>query len=468
MLKVLVVDDEPDLCALIADELAEEGHDVACARDGAEALSMTAKTVYDVVLTDVRLPRMDGLTLLRRVRQRAPTTDTIVMTGHADIPAAVAILKEGAFDYLTKPVRIDELGIQMSRLETFRSLHRDLADARAKLVAGNGGGQYDFIGHSPEIQRLVTRLAMVAPSDASVVIRGESGTGKELVARALHAGSTRSGKAFVAINCAAFPDTLLEAELFGHERGAFTGAAHRRLGRFQAADGGTLFLDEVAELSQAAQVKLLRVLQEGTIEPLGSNRTIQVDVRMVAATHRDLRKEIAEGRFREDLYYRINTIELGIPPLRERTGDLPVLVKHFIQRFSQREKPTTGLSWPAWSALEGYPFPGNVRELMHAIEHAVLLSGGGEIDLKHLPSAISGAATRVAVAHTEAMPSLADAMRAFERTYLVRALASFEGKRAATAESLGISRKSLWEKLRLYGLAELTGAQGRDADELAS
>jgi DNA-binding NtrC family response regulator len=470
MLKVLVVDDEPDLCEMIADQLADEGHDVACARDGAEALSMAASTVYDVVLTDVRLPKLDGLTLLRRVRQRAPTTDTIVMTGHADIPAAVAILKEGAFDYLTKPVRIDELGLQMSRLETFRRLHRDLAEARAKLAGKPGGddGEYQLIGHSPEMHRLIARLTAVAPSDASVVIRGESGTGKELVARALHAGSARGEKSFVAINCAAFPDTLLEAELFGHERGAFTGATSRRLGRFQAADGGTLFLDEVAELSQAAQVKLLRVLQEGTIEPLGSDRTIHVDVRIVAATHRDLRQEIAAGRFREDLYYRINTIELAIPPLRERTGDLPVLVKHFIERFSRREKPTTGLRWQAWTALERYRFPGNVRELMHAIEHAVVLSGGGEIDLKHLPSAVSGADARAPVGKPEAMPSLAEAMRAFERTYLLRALEDFEGRRAATAESLGISRKNLWEKLRQHGLDELDGAGGPKSHQLPS
>ncbi|HEY6478030.1 MAG TPA: sigma-54 dependent transcriptional regulator, partial [Polyangia bacterium] len=298
MLKVLVVDDEPDLCELIAEELTEEGHDVTCASDGAQALSMSAETVYDVVLADVRLPKLDGLTLLRRIRECAPTTDTIVMTGHANIPAAVAVLKEGAFDYLTKPVRIEELGIQMSRLETFRRLHRDLADARAKL-AGTPDAAEKLVGHSPEMQRLVTRLRAVAPSDASVVILGESGTGKELVARALHDGSPRAPKPFVAVNCAAFPDTLLEAELFGHERGAFTGATNRRVGRFPAADGGTLFLDEVAELSQAAQVKLLRVLQEGTIEPLGSDRTIQVDVRIVAATHRDLRKEIAAGRFRE-------------------------------------------------------------------------------------------------------------------------------------------------------------------------
>jgi DNA-binding NtrC family response regulator len=465
MLKVLVVDDEPDLRELLAEELAEEGHQVACAADGAEALSMAAENGYDVVLTDVRLPKVDGLTLLRRIRERAPATDAIVMTGYANIPAAVAILKEGAFDYLTKPVRIDELGIQMSRLETFRGLHRDLTDARAKLAGATS--RHDLIGHSPEMERLMKLVGAVAPSDASVVIRGESGTGKELVARALHDGSARAAKAFVAVNCAAFPDTLLEAELFGHERGAFTGAIGRRLGRFQAADGGTLFLDEVAELSQAAQVKLLRVLQEGTIEPLGSDQTIDVDARILAATHRDLRKEIAEGRFREDLYYRINTIELAIPPLRERTGDLPVLVNHFIHRFSKPKTPTTGLTWQAWSALEGYAFPGNVRELMHAVEHAVLLSGGGRIDFAHLPSAIIGGGRRPA-ANAEVMLPLAEATRAFERSYLLRVLADFDGKRAVTAESLGISRKCLWEKLRQYGISEMERSESRSAGDLSA
>jgi DNA-binding NtrC family response regulator len=345
----------------------------------------------------------------------------------------------------------------MSRLATFRSLRADLAQVRAKL-ARSESAEPKLIGHSPKMERLEKRLVAVAPSEASVVIRGESGTGKELVARALHEGSARSVKPFVTVNCAAFPDTLLEAELFGHERGAFTGAANRRIGRFKAADGGTLFLDEIAELSQAAQVKLLRVLQEGTIEPLGSDQTLRVDVRIVAATHRDLRKEIAEGRFREDLYYRINTIELEIPPLRERTGDLPVLVKHFMERFSNPRNPTIGLTWRAWNALETHPFPGNVRELMHAVEHAVLLSGGGQIDIEHLPVAIVGGGIRRASSTGETMLPLAQAMRAFERSCLLHALASCAGKKLLTAESLGISRKNLWEKLRHHGIAEAEGS----------
>ena len=300
---------------------------------------------------------------------------------------------------------------------------------------------------------LVKRMEAIAHSDAAVVITGESGTGKELVARALHEGGGRRPKPFVAVNCAAFPDTLIEAELFGHERGAFTGATNRRDGRFKAAHGGTLFLDEVAELSPAAQAKLLRVLQEGTIEPLGSNEPVKVDVRIISATHRDLRARIADGLFREDLYYRINTLDLAIPPLRSRGGDLAVLVQHFIRRFSTRDRPTDGITWRAWNALAAYRFPGNVRELMHTIQHAVLLSAGGKIDLEHLPTAIRGEPPSAARPRAAVMAPLGDAMKQFERELPgSRRWPTFDGKKAMAAEALGISRKNLWEKLKMHGI----------------
>jgi DNA-binding NtrC family response regulator len=460
MLKVLVVEDEPDLCALIADALADDGHEVTCAKDGAEALAATAAAAYDVVLTDVRLPKLDGLTLFRRLREQSPTTDTIVMTGDANIAEAVAILKEGAFDYLTKPIRLEELGLQMARIASYRALRRDVDSVRAELADASPPRDQllgQLVGHSPEMQQLIKKIETVAHSDASVVIRGESGTGKELVARALHSSGARRGKAFVAVNCAAFPDTLIESELFGHERGAFTGATNRREGRFKAADGGTLFLDEVAELSQAAQAKLLRVLQEGTIEPLGSNDSVRVDVRIISATHRDLRKQIAAGLFREDLYYRINTIEMAIPALRDRTGDLAVLVNLFIKRYSNDKAPTTGITWRAWNAVAAYPFPGNVRELMHTVQHAVLLSRGGQIDLQHLPTSIAGRQTFEGRADSATMAPLSQAMKQFERAYLARVLETFDGKRGAIAELLGISRKNLWEKLKMHGLSDRSG-----------
>ena len=449
---VLVVDDEPDLCALIADALIDEGHQVTCVKDGAAALQAASTTTYDLVLADVRLPHVDGLTLFRRLRTQSPKTDMILMTGDAAVADAVAVLKEGAFDYLTKPVRLDELSLQVARLASYRALHRDVAATRAQLADPSSRDR--LVGHSPGMLELIKRMDSIAHSDAAVLIAGESGTGKELVAHALHEEGERRDKPFVAVNCAAFPDTLIESELFGHERGAFTDATRRRDGRFKSAHGGTLFLDEVAELSQAAQAKLLRVLQEGTIEPLGSNESIKVDVRIISATHRDLKQRIADGLFREDLYYRINTLDLEIPPLRHRAGDLAILAQHFLKRFSKQETPA-GITWRAWNALSAYPFPGNVRELMHTIEHATLLAAGEKIDFEHLPAVVRGDQRRDALPASAQMAPLGAASREFERDYLVRVLSACDGKRIRAAESLGISRKNLWEKIRLHAISDL-------------
>jgi len=286
-----------------------------------------------------------------------------------------------------------------------------------------------------------------------VLITGESGTGKELVARTLHERSSRRARPFIAVNCAAFPETLLEAELFGHERGAFTGAVKRRDGRFKAADGGTLLLDEIAEVPPPAQAKLLRVLQEGTVEPLGTNESTRVDVRIISATHRNLRERIKEGRFREDLYYRLNVLDIEIPPLRERRGDLPLLLQYFMARFSPAGKAPPAISPRAWAVLSQYAFPGNVREFAHAIEHAVVLSGGNEIDIEHLPGGIAGASDSNGNSSAGNLRSLGVALKEFEKEYLVRALTQAGGKKMKAAEILGISRKNLWEKLRLHGIA---------------
>jgi two-component system response regulator AtoC len=451
MLKILVVDDEPDVCALISDALLEEGHEVNCAIDGAAALSVASATSFDVVVADMRLPKLDGLALFRRLREESPTTDVILMTGKTTVSDAVAVLKEGAFDYLAKPIQLDELVVQLTRIASFRALRRDVVEARAQLTRSTPVLE-QLIGHSPEMLSVVKRVETIANCDAAVLIIGESGTGKELVAQALHAGSERRGKPFVAVNCAAFPDTLIESELFGHERGAFTGATQRREGRFKAAHGGTLFLDEVAELSPAAQAKLLRVLQEGTVEPLGSNASIQVDVRIISATHQNLKSRVAAGQFREDLYYRINTIDLAIPPLRKRSGDLAVLARLFIQRFSAGQSPAPEMTWQAWNALVSHPFPGNVRELMHAMEHAVLLSRGGTIEVEHLPASVRGGRTQEVEIRGGQMAPLGIALKEFEREYLIRVVSQFAGKRIQAAESLGISRKNLWEKLRAQGI----------------
>ena len=395
MLDILLVDDEPDFRVLVGDALRDAGHRVSLAANGAEGLTQISSNVFDVMICDIRLPKVDGLTLFRRVRQESPGTDVILITAHAAINDAVSALKEGAYDYLTKPFDLDEIVLQLQRIATQRALKRELEQARAELSQrksnGAGPGPGAIIGRSPPMLRLSDRIETIAQSDAPVLITGESGTGKELVARTLHDRSSRRNKPFIAVNCAAFPETLLEAELFGHERGAFTGAVKRRDGRFKAADGGTLLLDEIAEVPLPAQAKLLRVLQEGTVEPLGTNESTRVDVRIISATHRNLRERIKEGRFREDLYYRLNVLDIEIPPLRERRGDLPLLLQYFLNKFTQPGKPPSTISPRAWAVLSQYHFPGNVREFAHAIEHAVVLAGGGEIEVEHLPGGITGA-----------------------------------------------------------------------------
>ena len=457
MLDILLVDDEPDFRMLVGDALRDAGHRVTVAGNGAEGLTLVSSNVFDVMICDIRLPKVDGLTLFRRVRQESPSTDVILITAHAAVSDAVSALKEGATDYNTKPFDIDEIVLQMERIAAQRALKRELEQARAELLqrkaTGAGTGAGAIIGRSPPMLRLLDRIETIAQSDAPVLITGESGTGKELVARTLHDRSARRAKPFIAVNCAAFPETLLEAELFGHERGAFTGAVKRRDGRFKAADGGTLLLDEIAEVPLPAQAKLLRVLQEGTVEPLGTNEITRVDVRIISATHRNLRERIKEGRFREDLYYRLNVLDIEIPPLRDRRGDMPLLLQYFLNKFAQPAKPPSTISPRAWAVLSQYHFPGNVREFAHAIEHAVVLAGGGEIDVEHLPAGITGTVDGGASNPTGNLRSLSAALKEFEHEYLMRALAQANGKKMKAAEILGISRKNLWEKLRLHGIA---------------
>ena len=448
-LRILVVEDDADVRAAVVDALQAAGHETTAAIDGAVALEQLATGSLDLVITDVRMPKVDGLTLFRRTRELVPRPDVILMTSFGSVVDAVAALKEGARDYLTKPFDFAELVVRVGTIAERRGLQRQLEAARAQISAS---AATQIVGHSPGIRRLLSRVETVAPSDAAVLITGETGTGKELVARRLHALSGRSAGPFVAVNCAAFPDTLLEAELFGYARGAFTGATRARDGRFKAADRGTLLLDEVAEMPLPAQAKLLRVLQEGQFEPLGTNTSVRGDVRIVSATHQDLRRRIAEGLFREDLYYRLNVVAVHIPPLRERPGDLPLLVSHFLRLHGAPGDPIPDVSLPAWQALAAYPFLGNVRELGHAIHHAVVLSHGGTIELEHLPDDI----TRVAATTDgdKAVKPLAQVVKQAEGEHLLRALAIAGGKRMLAAELLGISRKNLWEKLRAHGLSD--------------
>jgi DNA-binding NtrC family response regulator len=447
MLNILLVEDDPDTREYVADALLEAGHDVARAVDGAAAVEQLGSKAFDVVVCDLRLPKVDGLSVFRRARELWPRTDVILMTSYGAVTEAVAALKEGAYDYLTKPFDVDELVLRVAGIATKRALARELEEARAQLAGAADGA---IVGASPAILKLLDRLNAVAESEVPVLVTGETGSGKELVARRIHARSPRRGAPFVAVNCAAFPETLLEAELFGHERGAFTGAFKKREGRFKAAHGGTLFLDEIAETPMPVQAKLLRVLENGVIEPLGTNTSIRVDVRVVSATHRDLRRRIAEGMFREDLFYRLNVIGLHIPPLRDRPGDLPLLVSHFLRRHVGTAASLPEVSVAAWQVLSTYPFLGNVRELAHAIQHAVVLSRGGAIEPAHLPDDL----TKGTLPESRPLRPLAAVVKQAEREHVLKALAIAEGKRSLAAQLLGISRKNLWEKLRAHGISD--------------
>ena len=461
-LEVVLVADEPSIRLSVGDAIRAAGHRVRLAADGVEGAAAIAKERTDVVISDVRMPKMDGLTLFRQVRRDHPDVDMILITTYGEVKDAVGALKDGASDYLTKPFEIEELLLRLERIDKERALHRELATAREQLARA---GKSSIIGSSASMAQLMDRIETFAPSDAAVLVLGESGTGKELVARTLHERSPRAAKPFVAVNCAAFPETLIEAELFGHERGAFTGAVKKRDGRFKAAHGGTLFLDEVAEIPLPTQAKLLRVLQDGVIEPLGTNQSIAVNVRIVSATHRNLKDRIAQGTFREDLFYRLNVLSIAIPPMRERRSDLPILVEHFLKKFAPPGR-APAISPRAWAAISEYPFPGNVRELEHAVQHAVILSKGEEIEPHHLPSSLAGQTVPVTVAPGAETKSsirvLSDAIKEFEHEYLVRALRVTGGRKAEAAGLLGISRKNLWEKMKGHGVddSEVEPAEG--------
>jgi DNA-binding NtrC family response regulator len=446
-LRILLVDDEPDLHLATAVMLRDAGHHVEIAHDGEQALALVTPGDFDVMLCDVRLPKLDGLSLFRQARALVPDLVVILATAFAQIHDAIAAVKDGAHDYLTKPVDSDEIAVRMARIAEQISLRRQLVEARAQLA--DLDASEPIVGRSPVMCRMMARLNTIATSHASVLLLGETGTGKELVAHALHNRSPRNRKPFVAVNCASFPDTLLEAELFGHERGAFTGATTRREGRFRAAHGGTLLLDEVGDMSPAAQAKLLRVLQEQVIEPLGTNESVAVDVRVISATHRNLRQMVADGTFREDLYYRLNVLSIDVPPLRDREGDLPLLAHYFLGKLQPQRAEPPRVSLAAWTALMSFPFPGNVRQLAHAIERAVVLAAGEEMQVHHLPRELAPAPAIKASAPL--LAPLGIAMKEFEKQYLQRALFECDGKRIVAAELLGISRKNLWEKLRAHG-----------------
>jgi DNA-binding NtrC family response regulator len=444
-LDILVVDDDPATRLSLAFALSDAGHKVTEAADGDEALERIAERTFEVAILDVRLPRVDGLTIHKRIRAKSPTTNVILMTAFATVQDAVASLREGAYDYVTKPFDPEEFTLRViGHIAEHRALRHELEEAR-KLVASRDAGS-PIIGATPAMVQLVERINTVAQSDAPVLISGESGSGKELVAHTLHARGPRKNAPFVVVNCAAFPEGLIDGELFGAERGVVPGAMRSREGRVRAADGGTLLLDEIAALPMPSQARLARLLRDGVVEPMGTTQALPVNVRVVSATNQDLRALVETGRFREDLYLRLRVLDLAIPPLRERRADMPLLVAHFLRRFYPGRVPP-GITPHAWEALMSYPFPGNVRELAHAVERAVVLAHGSEIDVEHLPADIAG------TTEAEVLRPLPVAMKEFERQYVLRALRISHGARARAAELLGISRKSLWEKLKAYGIS---------------
>jgi two-component system response regulator AtoC len=448
MLDILLVDDETAIRLPVGEALRAKGHRVSTAIDGDEAMARLDAEVFQLVVSDVRLPRGDGFSILRRVRRDCPWTDVLLMTAYGTIADAVTAMREQAIDYVTKPFDVQELVTVVARIDERRQLKDELKQVRAQLAARRADDH--LIGRSPPIARLRDQVDAVAESDAAVLLTGESGTGKELVARMLHDRSPRRNKPFIAVNCAAVPPTLLEAELFGYERGAFTGAMRRREGRFAVADGGTLFLDEIGEMPLEAQSKLLRVLQDGSFEPIGTNDTMRVDVRLVSATNCDLRSAIERHAFRQDLYFRIRVLELVLPALRDRPSDLPLLVEHFLRELTPAASPPPALSPSAWAALSRYPFPGNVRELKHALQHATILARGTELQLQHLPRDLQGDAAAEAGGRVRPLSLV---MEEYEREHILRTLKLVEGERKKAAQLLDISRKSLWKKMNKYGLS---------------
>ncbi|RKH18814.1 sigma-54-dependent Fis family transcriptional regulator [Corallococcus sp. CA047B] len=455
--RILVVDDEANARRAIATLLKEEGFDVREAPDGEEALGLLADFAPAVVLTDMRMPRMDGLTLMRRAREGGSDATFVVMTAFASVEAAVEAMRAGAENYLTKPLDIDAVLVVLGKTLETRRLRREAHQLRERVAERFRVD--NIVGDAPELQGVYALIQQAAPTKATILILGESGTGKELVAQALHNLSPRKERPFVRVHCAALSEGLLESELFGHERGAFTGAVARKEGRFELADGGTLFLDEIGEISPAVQVKLLRVLQSRDFERVGGTQTLKVDVRIVAATHRDLQAEVKAGRFREDLYYRLNVVAVTLPPLRRRKGDIPALVSHFLERCNTAYgKQVTGLAPGTLQALMSHDWPGNIRELENAVERAVVLARGEELTADDLPPVLRG--PRPSAESSERLIPGAS-LAAIEREAILRTLEMVEGSTSRAAEVLGISVRKIQYKLKAYA----GGGTGQDPSD---
>jgi DNA-binding NtrC family response regulator len=449
-LSLLIVDDDNEYRGVVARRFVRRGHDVAQTGSPIEALRLAEKKHFDVAILDVAMPEMDGVQLLERLRQVDPETQAIMLTGQGTLETAIRAMKLGAYDFLTKPCGLAELELQAGRAHEKALLARENQALKTALRRAEPSGE--IIGSSPPIQEVLRLIGKAAPSDSTVLIQGESGTGKELVARALHRGGPRADRPMVVINCAALQESLLESELFGHEKGAFTSAVAAKPGLFELADRGTLFIDEIGEMAAALQAKLLRAIEDGRIRRVGSTREIVTDVRIIAATNRKLAEDVAAGRFRSDLYYRLNVLTITLPPLRGRAGDLPLLVQHFLTRDPRGPH---AIDPDALQTLGRYPWPGNVRELANVIERAKILAEGPSITVDDLPAEIGRAPTdaKLPAASPHAAPAGTD-LDAIERSHILRVVEAERGNKARAARALGVSRRKLYRLLERHGLAD--------------
>jgi two-component system response regulator AtoC len=455
--KILIADDERNICKVLAATLRREGYEVVTAPDGEKAISLLSSGTIQVVVTDLKMPKVDGLEVLQYVQKSFPQIPVIIITAHGTVDNAVAALKNGAFDYITKPFeKSDLIQIIAKAVKTESLSQKDLQPLPAEA------GRYRIIGQTQRMKDIYDIIEKVADTPSTVLITGESGTGKELIAAALHYHSRRHERAFIKINCAAIPRELMESELFGYDKGAFTGAVSSKPGRFELADSGTLFLDEIAEIPVEMQVKLMRALQESEFERVGGTATIRVDVRLVVATNRDLAKEVEEGRFRDDLFYRLNVVPIHLPPLRDRRDDIPLLVEHFIGKYNTRlTRSIKGISPDALNVILNYRWPGNIRELENVIERSIVFCEGDTITLKNLPETLQERPSTTtptlapAMAEDSSMKDIVkQATDEIERSLIVKALAETRYNVTQAAKKLKISRKSLQNKMKEFGLRE--------------
>jgi two-component system, NtrC family, nitrogen regulation response regulator NtrX len=459
MPSILIVDDEPGVRTALSGVLRDEGYDVDAVDSGEACLERLARQAYDVVVLDIWLPGMDGLATLSRMRERQIDSQVVIISGHGNVESAVRAIKMGAFDFVEKPLSLEKTVLVVRNALRQRNLEAENLALRAKVDA-----QHQMIGESYAMAKLREQVAMAAPTNGRVLIIGENGTGKELVARNIHGLSRRRSAPFVEVNCAAIPEELIESELFGHVRGAFTGAVADRRGKFETAQGGTIFLDEIGDMSLKTQAKVLRVLQEQVMEPVGGSTRIRVDARVLAATNKDLPTEIRAGRFREDLYFRLNVVPIFVPPLRERVEDVALLADHFMAMLAREygRRPKT-FDADAVVALQRYPWPGNVRELRNLVERLMIMVPGDRVSSRDLTFLEQGlVATPHATAAVTPIAPLHDARDEFEKQYILRALAAQQGNMSRTAEVLGVERSNLYRKMRAFGI--MPARRGEDEE----